>query len=1436
MTRSSGKTRLRAADDATEERGAEASIRPPQRRSSGGNSGYAGYEYQVQATVWIALVLLVAKSASDNISIETKTDEDIEAAIDEPDGASLGISAATLNLIFQIKSRSTAPWGASGFAAVLTGDLSLQEGSQRRKRPLDLLLTQPRSRYLLITNESLNAGLRPLQIDSLIEAPQQAALPAAARKDLSASEQLSLSGRIAMVPGMTHELLDSKVRILLSMHCHVPASKQDACIRDLSDQVRLHMTGKLGGVFSKKALLAVCAVHGGSLLPTRAMDHYVKPKNYDAILQMLDRQYAVIIAGPSGNGKSLTADFIEHRLRTSTPPYSVVHAELGPSSIRSELQRADSVLFHLRDPWGSNRISPQAESWSSELPKLLPQANAGHKFLITSRSDVMSGAMHETIKKLKAYVIPIELEDYGPKRLEQIYDGISSDLPEYPAQLARQYRAKALQSLSRPYEIDRFLVTLRQEDPSLPRSLDDLLIDSQIEAISTVVSDQVSNLGEQSLTAATILWAVLKAREAVTRDALMELARRVRRADPTLRSDMDGLIEFLTVGKNLRDERNTISFYHPRVEDGLRLAIYRRPDDAEAVLSRLIDSLVAQEVPEDNWGAETALGILRAANTEDGIKLAPSREARGQIDAFLTQSFFSAKKTHDSARTLDELAKFGSGLHPFTQLAKILTSVDKRTRDKVFGNTWKQSPMPEKALVHLQEDSRTSEFLARFIEDVLPFSRIRYGRQLGPLLNSLCAGLDAPYRKAIQIIASPGGPNENMDVIIEGACAADNTDFDWLIEQFVKADAEASTWFETFQPKYRQAEEHEVDAAYADHLFEEPGEQFYNPQAGLKKIALIRAKRQGTQWLEMHPHREMLVDALASAIDEQVSHQIPSGRSLNVLPVDNLQHLLALSGLPGRLSVWRAIGKCWDESFRASLMQAIAFDTIQSEDLRELLLITLFEHTENPIAALRNILPTMTLPRRFEVLIDIMTTSLPDEARGPKQERVAQRLVHARSLISELTASESSVATALVSALSGTNIMDSVALLTAQDRDVVRELLETAQTSTTKYLASLAVAVRMDAFTAIDRLLTTGDANEGENAVLALGLRATKSNRAQLLDALTHPRYHVRQEAMNRVLPAIAEEERSSMLFLAEDKSADVRLTWAEMMSDLRWPEAIPSLIHLLADTRNFNSDPGFSTGSSWAIHSVARAAAKALGNYENLPSTAIDALLGAVEHDNADPFVICAALSALSDKDDPRIGAVLANSLEAPGLEDSPDHRPVAQAAAWAIFDRAIARKGIQYEPHVEKAIVGHSSLIAGPVLMALALAAHSELGAIEEKLNQKNFVFRKELLHVANAVFHGNVARDAVYPISDLARLASDPTGERPDGDLEKWSRSLKGNRDVQRFTAWLVQKGCKLPTAEDVGDPREYDLPERIGFMSMRSLTPFREVNDRALDKGI
>jgi hypothetical protein len=179
---------------------------------------------------------------------------------------------------------------------------------------------------------------------------------------------------------------------------------------------------------------------------------------------------------------------------------------------------------------------------------------------------------------------------------------------------------------------------------------------------------------------------------------------------------------------------------------------------------------------------------------------------------------------------------------------------------------------------------------------------------------------------------------------------------------------------------------------------------------------------------------------------------------------------------------------------------------------------------------------------------------------------------------------------------------------------------------------------------------------------------------------------------------------------------------------------------------------------------------------------------------------------------------------------------RPVAQAAAWAIFDRAVLQKGIDDELRIENATFDPNPVIAGPVLMALAFSANLEVAKLVDKLRQHSLLFRVELLEAARAVIlHvSSAGTQALY--SDLALLAAGRSlSDSQMKSLREWSLSLEPTRDVQRFTAWLAEKGCGLPVQENIGDPRDYELPQRIGFMSMRSLTPAREVKDRETDDG-
>src|SRR5271166_2615132 len=129
-----------------------------------------------------------------------------------------------------------------------------------------------------------------------------------------------------------------------------------------------------------------------------------------------DREWLRFAGSFIVRGGPLPDDF-DVEMRRGNPPFDVVGDDRGPGHVRSNLKRADPVLFHLRDPWGSNRVTPDADRWSGELPKLLKSAGPGRKFLITSRSDVLQSAGPDLLRALQSYIVTIEIEDYGPERL-----------------------------------------------------------------------------------------------------------------------------------------------------------------------------------------------------------------------------------------------------------------------------------------------------------------------------------------------------------------------------------------------------------------------------------------------------------------------------------------------------------------------------------------------------------------------------------------------------------------------------------------------------------------------------------------------------------------------------------------------------------------------------------------------------------------------------------------------------------------------------------------------------------------------------------------------------------------------------------------------------------------------------------------------------------
>lgn len=1401
---------------------------PARSRRSPGNPGFSGYEYQIEVTVWVALDLMLAKGATDEIEIEPRSEEDLQAAVTDPAAASLGLVAhgAQLHLNLQAKTRSGSPWPATAIADVLLGtEDNTADHAARRARPLAMLQADRHSRYIFVTNEASAEALRPHEGAHLFDFPEVEELPPHARAGYDAAEQAALAPRIVLLTAVTREVLDGRIGALLTQHGHVPISKHDGCVRGVREAVRQRIAGAHDGRWTRSDLMEVLVRHGGSLAPTRDMDHYVRPKSFDAIKTQLDTAHAVVIAGPSGTGKTLTADILELDLRRGQPPFDVIGEENGPGYIRRNLTRADPVLFHLRDPWGGNRLTPGADRWSGELPKLLDNAGPGRKFLVTSRSDVLQSAGHELTKELRPYIVSIEVEDYGPERLAEIYDRIAADLTGPAKRLAAEHRRRSLAVLTRPYEVKRFLVALSREDRVKPRKVDEILADSQIEAISRVIANQI---GAGDAEAAAIIWAMLSARGAVARDVFAKLGRRLRSADPDLRPDVDGLVDFLVAGQNLRQDGAALAFYHPRVEDGLRLAFMRRPREAERTLSTAVDVLLAWDRPGEDWGLETGLNVLRAAAKVEALELDLSPVTKQRLDRHLEAVALSADKRADFESALRDLALFGSEDHPPARLARILIEGGPETDKVVFRERWRAPPLAEADISALRDDSRTQPMVERFIGEVLPFSHRDYHPELIPLLERLATNLSEPFWNAVDSIAGPGGPHDNIDVIVTGALTRDTPDYERAIERFARSEAEADTWFEDFAKDTYEAQEHAIDADAADHIIDEPGERYFNARQGMKVVVRLRRQREGVSWIAGHPHRNLLLNALGDLIAQ--GHRAP--------PIPELEFLLANADDWVRDQAWFAVERHWDDSLSSILINELARLDIDSANQRRRLVEIAAAHSRgDPVPDLVTVSGRVSFPRRLELIYDLVTTKLDDDPKG--EDGAVARRARAARMLQCFPAEERELAQALLEILTGGDIRATANAVSERSRQLLTATLLNASIDLGGPLACLAAGAGLNIDATVGRLLSTDDAADGETAIQALVIADGPDLRTKLEPALKHKRYPVRRSALRLLAAEATTDERASFVAAAaDDHSADVRLAFAELMKEHHWPEAVGALVKLLRDRRNFASYAG--VGTPWSNFSVARAAARALAAYEILPDQAMDALLRAAQADSLDPFVACAALSALAEQDDPRMVPAMLSALASPGLDRSPSHRPRSQAAAWALFDRAVSGRSDMLIPEAAEVAERDEALIAGPMLLAFGVHAGEAREALLTRLRASRKHDREALVRIA-AIVSNTVAGlsldDREHVLLRLARGETmDSLSPEHRASTEAWSTVLDVRSGFERFIGWTVEMAFKLPLNDEVNDIRAYVLPERIGVMTMRSLTPHREEHGGRVDDGV
>ncbi|MBY3214311.1 hypothetical protein HFO21_07980 [Rhizobium laguerreae] len=1387
-------------------------------KDGSGNPSYVAYEYQIEVSAWIAVDLLLARRLCEEIAIEAKSKEDVEADI-EHQFPTTGLTADKALLTIQIKTKSTGAWTSSSFAKVLRGDLTRGDdpaapakGPAPRIRPLEMLRQEKERIYLFITDAAVEPALFPFRVNSSGDPSEAKSLPYRSGETLqSENDAEQIAPRISIIQNLSRELVRLRLEKLLRSHANVPEQHIAKCISALIQEIRDRMLDRAEGKFSRVHLRQVISQHGGSVNASRNLDRYVEPQSLRRIERLLKTENAVIITGPSGTGKTMTADYIEERLLRERG-YEVIDAEDGPEEVRHALRSPGVHLFHLKDPFGKTRYIQSRRPWASELLSLLREAGPDKRFLITTRSDVIHESnitLNSELDRrlLEHYSVPLEATDYNDAARARIYDNHVSELRGEQRSFAVASRKRALSQLLRPFEIDRFVLAIKVSDET--RDLDKLIAQSQVEAIARVVCDQItqSSEKEKAIASAAIIWALISGCGAANREILRPVRRLLRRHD--VRVDLEAFSELMLLGSNLRDARDQLTFPHPQVAKGFALAMQADEDATEDALTGLIETLISMDKnggKSGDWGAETA-NRFRRQLIDDELKIEPAISA--EIGKVLDLQLENALQIEDAGRfsnRIRDIAVMGSEDSIGARFARCLVHEKKTGGGRAkpyrhFGYFWTLSD-EDAAMVADYAASDLCRFIARrFVADMLFETSIIYRGKLAGFLHEIDPSLARVAHNALRTRVSNALQSvNNLGAAVWLALSSETAPIDDLIAFFLEIRRQRAPELDNEQ--VRQAMQDVLDEGYSEFVLDRARDELHVPSEGLQSCIRWLRKHNPAN-LHAHPRQEEL-------LEEWLRVCVGDAETVSAEEIDLLFDLLNEES--GRSSVWEIVGKAGSNVHLDRLKAEIGLDWGAGPDLREARIVALSRLAKDEFAArLRE-----SIPSGSEACL---LTSLFDYARAhfafDNNERGERELVLA-TLRDELPAELRALLDLLQVGDEAVRRGDDPPGGSAIDEEVTRtanrivgdlsEDLQIAVIVANPYITQLAEIAR--------RLIGSERPHIAAAAVRVLGKLPSWSALvvAQVWNAFKNDDYHIRAAALEVLVPRVGIADRAGIARRgSEDESASVRLCFAKSMHEQKWPESLGALCMLLGDDRDF--DPFGSYGERQTSLNVARAAAEALGAFSPLPEAAIAEII----------------LRASTESTDSKLGPALLNILQLNAstlvdnwlLEASAGNVPgfTAEVALWELVRRAdegTLPAGDHCHALLIDGLASPTDDRAIPALITIALQTDQSLvQRAWSSLDGPNLSKFKSLLIFA-AIMHGKAEvkswvvdqLNLVLPQDRIAHLlVRADGGEEGDFHLDEYAREWLHSLDPDNsldHRLRLLLKGFYEPEAGEGINP--------------------------------
>lgn len=1149
---------------------------------SPGAPGYAGYEYQIKASVWVALALIFEHEQTRRVEVEPASLEDLELDLNANADAASPTLLMQERLIVQVKHRSN-PWSIATFKKALTPK---DHSERRRESALERLIRQPEARYLLITDAQLPATLGSLRAKGLLEGPTAPSLPPGLVPD--GVDEDELAKRISVLDQLHPDMVTNRIRALLAEELSVVSSKQAHCEAALIEEVRKRLLGQ-PGEWTREQILGAVEPFGGNARRA-GLKGFVRPRNYSELQARLTQEHAVLLYGPPGAGKTQTAEALKLEHKQMPAPFETVQPQ-SPAEMRQRMREPGRVLFELEDPWGRDARTALAELWRDELDRLMAQATDDKRVLVTSRVALLHELGIDVDRKFKRYAIELSYDDYPPEARLQI---LLNALGESPSgrQFVRVHQERILEVLKAPVSLYRFAQLLNNPSQREPGDIEALLRASDVDELAPYLAGELEPL-DWAFAPAVVLWAALSTSMTFRREELLHW-RAAMRIESETAVELDRLLDWMIAGRRLKPEGESYRA-HPTTVAGIEKFLRREKDRAATLLDQLISGLVAEGRIDDAYSAAS--------------EAMPQRGLIAQLAGSASEGLVTGQSWVRLRETLRaQLPRANEEQFPklFRFAVRLLVKENDPVSVAVWGlATYRGWSDAEQAQVRVDQDAVA--VVEHYVRWVLPRSGETSQGRFATQLRNLGFDLDAAFRDALK--PALASLSYGMVEVVHGVLGSQKTDVRALLAELLRREDELNRSIQDKTGDLQKKQSQKMTDAWENawlHDFE-MDEQFAL-QSALTAVVRELRQRNGYRWLLRHERRNDLLFHWAELL------KIPPLRR----PLPRRKRLL------GSFARWWASQrqKHFDRIRRRELrtlyryaivaQPSIAFHLLLSAPGAETLvpdvLATLRDGDETLVGDALAVLRAKLPPEELEALVRSGFSRASSRRRAVVRMHsllppVQDSPGHQRAVAAALAVSAATAVEACVRAEEEPLDLAWFRALSVSDRAALREWGEGAQNRLGRN-ALVALAAAGEPVLLLARsCLSSTDNDTRTAAVRALSLSQVPDARASLFDALRDGHYACRLLALQALVPRANEQERKVIIALARDPSVPVRRASVAAIRAGRWQEGSEVLCQLLTDDWTPTLD------HTEANHPIAVEAAEALDQLPDLPAVVVEKL-----------------------------------------------------------------------------------------------------------------------------------------------------------------------------------------------------------------------------------